>query len=561
MILMAAVMLIFAGRLVQIQGFQAAHYADAASEVRLSTIDIPTTRGDITDVDGDLLATSVEVRTVYVDPVHIRAKQRDTIITELAQRFDLEPSEVAAKVDAQPSRYEVIARGVRPSEWRELAELDLQGVAANPDYERLYPRQTGAADLIGFVGADNHGLEGLEAVLEDTLAGEPGKQQVETGADGTRIPMVGGLTKEPVPGKDVRLTLDRDIQWYAQQALAQRVTELGAVRGSIVVMRPTGQVLAMANTPTYDPSDIADSTPEQRSNGAVARAFEPGSTSKVITAAAALEEGLAEPDTVYTVPDSISRYDQVFRDSHTHPTQRLTLNGIIATSSNVGAIKVGEQVGAERLYEYLGKFGFGQPTGLDLPGENTGILTPPQEWWGTQLATISYGQGISVNAVQMASAYATIANDGVRVEPTVIAGIDDGVGDFTSSSNPERARVISEETAQQLQLMLEAVTSEEGTAERAQVAGFRVAGKTGTADRFNPQTGTYQGGGYTSSFVGFAPAQDPQVVVHVVLEDPGHDYYGGQAAAPTFADVTSFALQTLKVAPPQTEPPKVRLFE
>ncbi|MFC7330253.1 peptidoglycan D,D-transpeptidase FtsI family protein [Marinactinospora rubrisoli] len=560
-LLMVVVLLIFAGRLVQIQGIQAAEYASAASDLRLSTIDIPTTRGDITDVNGNPFAMSVAVRTVFVDPVDIRDDERDEIVAELSQRFDLDPDEVAAKVDAEPSRYQVIMRNVSPAEWEELDELDFQGVAAQTDYKRVYPEETGAANLVGFVGSDGHGLEGLESVLEDTLAGEPGQQQVEVGAAGTQIPMANGLAREPVPGQDVRLTLDQDVQWHAQRALADRVADLDAEGGSVIVMRPTGEIVAMASYPTYNPNDIQDSTPEQRSNGALAVAFEPGSTNKVITAAGALEEDLTTPETVYTVPYAIQRYDQTFRDAHFHETERLTLNGIMAQSSNTGTIQVAEQLGAEGLYTYLGKFGFGKPTGLDLPGENAGILTDPDDWWGTQLASISFGQGISVNAVQMASVYATIANDGVRVEPRVVAGTVDDSGEFTPAPGARQEQVVSAETAEEVRLMLEAVTGEEGTAQQARIPGYRVAGKTGTANRVNPETGRYAGGGYTSTFVGMAPADDPELVVQVVLHGPQRDYYGGEAAAPVFTDVMSFSLKTLQVPPTDTEPPNIRLSE
>ncbi|MUL40844.1 penicillin-binding protein 2 [Streptomonospora sp. PA3] len=558
-VLMTVVLLVFAGRLVQIQAFQASQYAAKAEELRLTTIDIPTTRGAVTDASGSPLALSVEARTVFVDPVTVQDDERDRVIDELTERFDLDRAEVAAKVGAEPSRYEVVAEKVPPKQWEDLQDLGLAGVGALTDYKRVYPDETGAADIVGFTGADGHGLEGLEAVMEDTLAGEPGKQRVEVGASGVQIPMAGGLVQEPVPGKDVRLTLDRDIQWHASQVLAERAEELEAQGGSAIVMRPTGEILAMADYPTYDQSDYADASAGARLNGAVAEAFEPGSTNKVITVAGALEEGLTTPETVYTVPYSMRIHDRTFSDSHFHKTQRLTLNGIMAQSSNVGTIKVGQELGAQRLYRYLRKFGFGEPTGLDLPGENAGILAKPEDWWGTQLPSISFGQGLSVNAAQMASVYATVANGGVRVEPTIVAGTSSDEGGFTPSPEPPRERVISKETAKELTRMLEAVTGEHGTAEAAQIPNYRVAGKTGTANRVDPETGTYNGG-HTSMFVGFAPADDPELVVQVVLHDPKHEYYGGEAAAPVFTDIMSFALKSEKVPPTGTEPPNIRLF-
>ncbi len=556
------ILLLFAGRLVQIQVLDAEHYAETASNIRLRTIDIPTLRGRITDVNGNAFALSLEVRTVFVDPGTVKEEQRDQLIDELAARFDLEEDAVAEKVDADSSRYEVIARDVLPEDWEDLASLGLAGLGAHTSYKRVYPEETGAADLVGFVGAEGYGLEGLEGYLDDTLAGEAGRRRVELSQNGTQIPMAGGLVREPVPGRDVRLTLHQDIQWYAAQTLAERVEALDAEGGSVIVQRVgTGEILAMADYPTYSQSDISSSGPEEWSNGAVAETFEPGSTNKVITIGSALEEGLTTPDTVYTVPYSMEYYDQTFRNSSNHGTQRLTVNGIMAQSSNVGTIKIADQVGRGVLHSYLVDFGIGQPTGLHLPGENTGILTDPEDWWGTQLPSVSIGHGLSVNAAQLASVYATVANGGVRVEPNVIAGTVSAEGEFTPAEEPERRRVISEETAQELRLMMEAVTSDQGTAPQARIDGYRVAGKTGTANRVNPETGTYEGGGYTATFAGFAPVEDPQVVVQVVLHNPQEVYYGGEAAGPVFNDIMTFALKTLKIPPSETEPPAIRLFE
>ncbi|QVQ53138.1 penicillin-binding protein 2 [Spiractinospora alimapuensis] len=561
LVLLVALLLLFTGRLVQIQGIESATYAAEAADLRLQRIEIPTTRGEITDVNGNPFAVSVETRTVFVDPMEVDEDQRDDVVDELAQRFDLDPEEVAVKVDATPTRYQVVARNVTPEEARELGELELAGVNDQIGYRRVYPDDSGVANLVGFVGADGHGLEGLEGSLDDTLAGQPGRQHIELGAGGTQIPMAGGLEREPVPGTDVRLTLDRDIQWQAQEALQDRVEELNAAGGSVIVMRPTGEILAMANAPTFDPNAVEDSEAEDRRNGAVADAFEPGSTNKVITAAAVLEEGLGTPDTVYSVPESLDRHDRTFRDATPHGYERLTMSGIIALSSNVGTVLMAEQVGADGLYDYLGRFGFGKPTGLDLPGENAGIVAPPDEWWGTQLATISFGQGISVNAVQAASVYATIANDGVRAEPHIVAGTVGEDGELDEGSDATQERVISEESAADLRLMLEAVTGEHGTAQQAQIPGYRVAGKTGTAQNVNPETGTYEGGGYTSTFVGFAPADDPELVVQVVLHDAESDYHGGEAAGPVFSDVMSFALKSEQVPPADEEMESLRLFE
>ncbi|WP_028647749.1 penicillin-binding protein 2 [Nocardiopsis sp. CNT312] len=560
-VLIVVILLLFAGRLTQIQGLEAETYAEAASNMRLQTIDIPTLRGQITDVHGAPFALSVEVRRVFVDPEEVDPDERDRLVDELVSRFGLEEDEAAEAVDAKPSRYQVVATGVLPGEWAALRDLGLSGVGAQVDYRRSYPEETGAADLVGFVGDEGHGLEGLEGYLDSVLAGQQGKRQVEVGMDGTQIPMAGGLVREPVPGQDVRLTLDRDVQWYAYQVLAERVDELEAEGGSVIVMRPTGEILAMADYPSYSQSEVFEADQEDWANGAVHEIFEPGSTNKVITMGAALERGITTPETVYTVPYSIQYYDQTFRNSTNNGTQRLTVNGIMAQSSNVGTIQIADEVGAGVLHSYMEDFGLGQPTGLELPGEEAGILTHPDDWWGTQLPSVSIGHGVSVNAAQMASVYATIANGGVRAEPRVVAGTVDAEGGFTPSEGGERRRVVSEETARQLALMLEAVTSDEGTAPQARIDGYRVAGKTGTANRINPETGRYRGGGYTATFAGFAPADDPELVVQVVLHDPQRSYYGGEAAGPVFNDIMSFALRSMQVPPTGTEPPALRLFE
>lgn len=559
--LILVLLMLFAGRLTQIQGLDADQYASAAADLRLQTIDIPTLRGQITDADGNPFAMSVEVRSVFVDPEEVAEEERDEVVDELATRFDLDEEEVAAKVDATPSRYQTVADQVRPEEWQELDALDLSGVGADVDYERVYPDETGAADLVGFVGSDGEGLEGLEGYLDDTLAGEAGRRQVEVGSDGTQIPMAGGLVQEPEPGQDVRLTLDRDIQWYMAQTLATQVQELEAEGGSAIAMRPDGEILGMADYPSYSQEDVADTGPEQWTNGAVAETFEPGSTNKVITLGASLEEGIANPDTVYTVPHSLQYQDQTFSNASNDGTQRLTVNGIMAQSSNVGTIKVADQVGADVLHSHMESFGLGQPSGLALPGEETGVLTDPEDWWGTQLPSVSIGHGLSVNAAQMASVYATIANGGVRVDPQVVAGTVDADDDFTPADEADQDRVLSEETSEELSLMLEAVTFDEGTAPQARIDGYRVAGKTGTANRIDPETGGYDDGGYTATFAGFAPADDPEIVVQVVLHNPQDVYYGGEAAGPVFNDIMSFALKSEQIPPTDSEPPAIRLLE
>jgi cell division protein FtsI (penicillin-binding protein 3) len=357
----------------------------------------------------------------------------------------------------------------------------------------------------------------------------------------------------------VRLTIDRDIQWAAQQAIAAQVKAAGADSGTVVVMDVrTGAIYALATAPGFDPSDPGAASVEDRGNRALSDIYEPGSTSKIMTAAAVLQEGTMTPDSVITIPNTLQRSGKTFHDSESHPTERLTLTGVLAKSSNIGAIQASETIGKDKLYGYLKKFGIGDPTGLGFPGESRGVLTPPSTWSGTQAATVAFGQGLSLNTVQATSVYATIANNGVRVSPSLIAGATAPDGTFTPAAAPTTTRVVSARTATELRAMLESVVSDQGTAPMARIPGYRVAGKTGTANRVDPSCSCYRG--YTASFIGFAPADAPRLVVSVTLQNPkGGVHFGGLLGGPVFKQVMSFALQSLDIPPTGTLPPTMRL--
>jgi cell division protein FtsI (penicillin-binding protein 3) len=316
----------------------------------------------------------------------------------------------------------------------------------------------------------------------------------------------------------------------------------------------------MATAPTFDPATYYKARPADLGDRVVQEGFEPGSTSKVITAAAAMEAGGVIPSTPFTVPDHLRLFDRTFNDSESHAPERLTFGGVLAKSSNVGTILASERITSTELYQYMRAFGYGEKTGVGLPGESPGILKPVNQWWGTDRYSIAFGQSVSVNALQTASVYATIANGGVRVTPNLIAGTTDDKGAFTPAARPASRRVIKQSTAGELTRMLEGVTTKDGTAPLAQIPGYRVAGKTGTAQKVNPRCGCYVGGGYTSTFVGFAPADSPQLVVEVVLQKPQKGYYGGQVAAPVFKNVMSFALQSRRIPPTGSKSPKIRIY-
>jgi cell division protein FtsI (penicillin-binding protein 3) len=559
----AFVLSLFAGRLVQLQGIESKGYAEAAVRQRLSRIDLPAVRGPITFAQGQSLAMTVDARVIYADPVMVDAARRNQIASSLASMFGLNAADLLRKLtpSSKNNRYVELVHHVEPDRARMVTAMDFKGIGTLREYRRVYPGGMLAANVSGFVNGDGDGGAGLESSENKLLKGRSGWQKVELSENGQRIPMGEDQQSKPIPGRGIRLTLDRDIQWKAQDAIARQVKATHAQSGSVIVMDPrTGQVVAMATAPTFDPATYYKAKPVNLGNRVVQEGFEPGSTSKVITAAAAMEAGGVTPETAFTVPDHLRRYDRVFHDSETHPTERLTFGGVLAKSSNIGTILASERVSPSQLYQYMRAFGYGQKTGVGLPGESPGLLKPVDQWWGTDRFSIAFGQSVSVNALQTASVYATIANGGVRVTPNLVAGTTDDHGTLTPAARPASRRVIKQSTADALTKMLEGVTTKEGTAPEAQIPGYRVAGKTGTAQKVNPKCGCYVGGGYTGTFVGFAPADDPQLVVEVVLQKPQKGYYGGQVAAPVFRDVMSFALQSRKVPPTGSKSQKIRIY-
>jgi cell division protein FtsI (penicillin-binding protein 3) len=545
----------FGGRLVQLQAIDAPAYAAAASAQRARTIVLPAERGLITDASGHALAMTVDGRAVYADPKNI--VDADAEAKALAPILNLGVASLAGKLQRK-GRFVYLARGLTPEVGDQVAALKLPGIGTMQEPRRIYPNAAIASNVIGFVGIDGRGLAGLEWVNDKTLAGRSGKQTEQIGRDGRIIPSAQRTVQAAVPGRDIVLTLDRDIQWEAQRAIAQQVKRTGAESGSVIVMDPrTGHVLALAVAPTFDSSQPGAADASDRGNRAVSDVYEPGSTNKVITFAAGLQTKSITPTTHVTVPPTLRLASHTFHDAEKHGTERLTAAGVLAKSSNIGTILVSQRVGAQRLYNSLRAFGLGDKTGIGLPGESSGILPPVDEWNGTQRYTIPFGQGVSITALQMASVYATVANDGVRVPPRIMLGTRDGAGDLQPAASPAPRRVLSVAVAHQLRSMLEAATTDEGTAPKARIPGYRIAGKTGTSQRVDPRCGCYRG--YTASFVGFAPADNPQLLVQVVLQAPRRGHFGGQIAAPVFHDVMSFALQAKHVPPTGTRPPTVKL--
>ena len=561
------VLSLFAARLVQLQGLDATTYAAEAEQGRLRTVSLPAVRGTITDRNGVALATTVDAVNITADQ-DIIARYSDPATTArvLAPVLDLDPALLQERLTGD-AKFVYVAKKVTPKTWREVRELDhpdekiegLPGIFGEKTSRRVYPAGKVAANVVGYVGADNKGLGGLEYAMDDVLAGRDGTATYELSAGGRRIPSGVDTERDAVPGRDVRLTIDRDIQFVAQKAIAKAVADTRSESGTVIVLDPrNGDLLAMATAPTFDANHPGEAPAADRGNRPLTEPYEPGSTGKVLTASALLEEGVISPKTPIVVPNRLTRADKTFKDFEDHPVQHLTYAGTIAKSSNIGTIRAAERLGSlKRLYPYLKKFGIGQPTGLGLPGEASGYMLKPRDWSATTGYTTTFGQGYSVNTVQMASAIGTVANDGVRVSPRLVASTTDPTGQVHRTADGTTTRVISAKTAQTVRLMMETVTNDGGTAPLAHIPGYRVGGKTGTAQRFNPACGCYSG--YTMSFIGLAPVDDPQLVVAVTLQAPRSALGGGVNAGPVFKQVASFALETLRIPPTGTKRPHIKL--
>ncbi|HEY4728472.1 MAG TPA: penicillin-binding protein 2, partial [Actinomycetes bacterium] len=548
LILSILAFLAISGRLIVLQVFDAGSLDQAAARQRLTVIDLPATRGRIFDRNLDDLAISIPASAVWADPRLVRNKGRTA--ARLARALGTSKAVIADRL-ASRGRFVYLARRIPKARGDRVQALDLPGVFVEVDTARRYPSGSVASQVLGFVDVEGHGQAGIEQQYDGLLRGHPGKVQLERDPKGRAIPQ-GRRSLEPAePGTDLVLTIDQQLQYVTEQALAQAVRDHRARAGSVVVMSPrTGEILAMANVPTFDPNQVGRSRPEARRNRAVEDMFEPGSTNKTITAAAALEHGVRTPKTETIVPDSLPLCpEKTFHDSHSHAPELMTFADIVARSSNVGTIMTARDLGRDRLYQAQVDFGYGRRSGVDLPGESPGILRPPSSWYCTDLGTNAIGQGVAVTVLQMASVYATVANNGVLRPPTLLRGMVDAHGRVEKAERKPGRRVVSARTARTLSRILEGVVEDGGTGTEAALDEWRVAGKTGTARKPDTEHGGYLPGAYVGSFIGFAPAQRPAVVVAVVIDQPTRGYYGGSVAAPVFREVTASALRRLGVVP------------
>jgi cell division protein FtsI (penicillin-binding protein 3) len=527
-------------RLVQLQVLSADEYAARGLRQRLHTLPITAERGSVFDRNGNELAMSVRQSTVYADPSMI--DDPAATAATLAPVLYMDVAALDAKL-RQKGEFVYLARKVDDDVATRVEKLHLVGIGLQDESRRFRPNGDLAASLLGTVDVDNGGVSGIESQYEDQLSGTAGEMLIERGADGRTI--AGGERRltPASPGEDLVLTIDRSLQYEVERALADEMIATNAHGGTAIVTDPaTGEILAMANMAMTD--DGPRSTIDNRGVTAV---FEPGSVNKVITVAGALEEGIVNPETEYDVPDHLQVSTHRFSDHDPHPVTRWNVRDIITTSSNIGTIMVAQQLGKDRLDQYLRRFGLGQPTGLGFPGESRGIMKDGR-WDGTDIGSIPIGQGIAVNALQMLNVYNTIANKGVFVPPRLVRATVDAEGNEHRVAPSEGHRVVSEQTAAQVTQILANVVAV-GTGVKAAIPGYTVAGKTGTARKPSTTSRGYEEGAYVTSFAGFVPAESPRLSAIVVLDEP-HPYYASLVSAPVFATISKYALRQFRIPPP-----------
>ena len=539
--IVAVIFTVLAVRVADVQTRSRDYFRTLGVDQRLKTVTLAAERGGIFDRNGYDLALSLDRQTIYADPRVITHPAE--YAAAIAPLVGVDEVELRVKLSQPNTAFTYIARKVEPDVAQAVRKLDLVGVGFVPESKRYYPAGELAAPVLGFVGLDNDGLSGLEQALEGTLAGRPGELSVERDPTGTDLPGTERTVERARRGVDLVLTLDRSIQYEAERALVEQVDAIDAKGGMAIVMDvKTGDILAMATVDGETADQPAHPAPSTQRNRPVTDVFEPGSTNKVVTIASALEAGLVTPSTELEVPQAIKVDGQKFEDVDAHAPV-LTVSDIIRESSNVGTILIARQLGNARFDAALRNFGFGKTTGLDFPGEAPGILLPLSQYNDTSLASMPVGNGLAVTALQMLDVYVTLANDGVARQPRLVAATIDSDGKRLDLPLGTTRQVVSSATATQMRQMLAGVV-EGGTGTKAAVPGYTVGGKTGTARKPPYDKPPYR---YVSSFVGFAPVENPRLAAIVVLDEPGTQFFGGTVAAPVFSRIMQQALAVERV--------------
>jgi len=548
---LAVVVLLFAvvvGRLAQLQLLDGGRYAALGTSQRVRPVVLSAERGSVFDRDGAELVLSVPQHTVWADPRLVSDPQREA--DALAPVLNLDRDTVLRALTTPDKAFVYLARQVDDVTTQKVKDLDLPGIEFLTESKRFNPSGDLARGVLGSVNLDNLGRAGLEQQFDGALTGTPGQLVLEQDPSGRTIAEGEHHLTPAVPGNDLVLTLDTAMQFETERALSDQVMKMGAKGGIAIVSNPrTGEILAMANV---DRPGGKGQPYVSTNNRALTTVFEPGSASKVITMSAALEEGVVQADSTMVVPDHLKVADGMFTDHDPHPTETMSLTDILANSSNIGTIMLGQKLGAERIDSYQRKFGFGQKTTLDFPNESAGLMLPLKDWSGTSIATIPIGQGVAVTALQMLQSFNVIANGGVYVDPKLVLATIDKEGARHATDASASHRVVSQTTAAQVRDMMEQVVIS-GTGKEAAIDGYTVAGKTGTARKPQPSGGYYDAAGhiqYEATFAGFVPAEDPQLSVIVVLDEPSATIYASGATAPVFSQIASYALRRFHVPPP-----------
>ncbi len=530
--------LVIVGRAFWLQGVQGGALASEAISQQTETVTVPGLRGSLLDRSGNQLAASEDAATIYATPYQV--KNPPLAAAKLAPILELDKADVLKSLTAD-NGFSYVAHKVSLEAAGRIERLKLEGIGELPDSRRTYPQGEMAGQVVGAVGSENQGLTGLEVGEESVLSGSDGERRIVRDALGDPIRLE--TVKEASDGEDIQLTLDPLIQEKAEQVLAE-VGETYSPKGATaIVMDPrSSQILAMANWPPVDPNDLSAASNDDLINKATGFTYEPGSTFKAFTVSAALEEKLVTPASSFTLAPSIQVADRVIEDSHPRGTETMSVAEILAHSSNVGAVTIGLEVGAEKFSRWISRFGFGRPTGVEFPAEEQGIVPGLDEYSGSSMGNLPIGQGLAVTPMQMMAGYAAIADGGILKQPQLI----ERIGDRTIHE-PKGRRVIDEDVAAQVREMLEGVLAPGGTASEVSVPGYTLAGKTGTAEV--AENGTYSETKFVASFIGFAPAQNPKLLAAVIVDQPQGDYYGGSVAGPAFGSIAGFALPYLGVAP------------
>jgi cell division protein FtsI (penicillin-binding protein 3) len=523
-----------------LQGVKGGSLRAEARSQQVTRVTIPGERGRVLDRTGKVLAASEDAADVIATPYQVENPGQTAL--RLHEILGEPTADLLQSLSDRSSGFAYLARKVDPDVAARVKKLDITGISTVPTSKRLYPQGELASQVIGAVGTDNQGLTGLEHSENSVLGGANGEQDVVHDALGRPLRME---TVSPASiGEDVQTTIDAAIQDKTEQALDEAAQRYSAQGATAIVMNPnTGEVLAMANTPGFDPEDLQNATSNELENRATGFTYEPGSTFKAFTVAAALEDHVVTPSSSFYLPSEIHVYDRTIGEAEPRPPVTLTTAQILAESSNVGAVTIGLKEGADRFSQWINRFGFGHPTGLDYPGEERGIVPARDNYSGSTMGNLPIGQGLAVTPMQMATAYSAIADGGVLRRPTLIKS----VGGQPTDENTDPHRVISSRTSAQLRRMLEGVLEPGGTASEVSVPGYVLAGKTGTAQKV--ENGTYSNTDYVASFVGFAPAHRPKLLVAVVVDQPQYVHTGGQVAAPVFGQIASFALPYLGISP------------